>query len=475
MRRFTDAYLNTTERLIMQTLTASQKKNGFYKALMVLAFPLLLQNLMNSAVSAADTLMLGFVGQSQLAASSLAGNLQFLVSMFIYGIGSGSSVLIAQYWGRKDYDTIERTIGIALRFMLAVGLFFTCAALFAPAGVMRIYTTDETLIDFGVQYLRIVGFGYLLNAFTQVYISSQRAMERVMFGTVVNMVAMVLNVILNACFIFGVGPFPELGIVGVAIATLVSHITSFAIAVYDACRPERKVRIRLAYFFKQKKELFRDFVKYTLPALGNDFSWGLGFSMYSVILGRLGSDIVAANSYAGTVRSLSTVLCFAIANACAIIMGKTMGENKLDEARVQGRRFLILSIVTGCLAGLAILAVRGFVIGNVNLTETAMDYLNIMLLISSVNVIGQSVNTMCMCGIFRSGGDTRYGFICDTCVMWIYGVGLGLLFAFVFKIPPIWVYFVLFMDETIKMIPNFIRYTQKKWVKNITRDMASLD
>lgn len=459
----------------MQTAPVSKNKAGFYKSLIALAFPLLLQNLMNSAVSATDTLMLGFVGQSQLAASSLAGNLQFLVNMFIYGIGSGSSVLIAQYWGRKDCDTIERTIGIALRFTLIVGLFFSCAALFLPAAVMQIYTTDETLIGYGVQYLRIVGFGYLLNAFTQVYISAQRAMERVMFGTAVNMVSMVLNVILNACFIFGVGFFPELGIVGVAIATLISQVTAFLIAVLDACRPDRQVRIRPIYLITQKKELFRDFVKYTLPALGNDFSWGLGFSMYSVILGRLGSDIVAANSYAGTIRSLSTVLCFALANACAIIMGKTLGENNLEEARAQGRRFLILSIVTGCMAGLTILAVRSLVVGNVNLTDTAMEYLNLMLLISSVNVIGQSVNTMCMCGIFRSGGDTRYGFICDTCVMWIYGVGLGLLCAFVFKLPPIWVYFVLFMDETVKMLPNFIRYTQKKWVRNITRDMNALN
>lgn len=459
----------------MQTTPETQKKTGFYKALFVLAFPLLLQNLMNSAVSASDTLMLGFVGQNQLAASSLAGNLQFLANMFIYGIGSGSSVLIAQYWGRRDCDTIERTIGIALRFTLVIGLLFSCAAILLPANVMRIYTTEEELIGYGVQYLRIVGFGYLLNSFTQVYISSQRAMERVMFGTVVNMVAMVLNVILNACFIFGVGPFPALGMRGVAIATLTSQIVSFIISVYDACRADRQVRIRIAFIFSRKKELFRDFVKYTLPALGNDFSWGLGFSMYSVILGRLGSDVVAANSYAGTIRSLSTVLCFAIANACAIIMGKTMGENKLDEARAQGRKFLVLSIITGGLASLGILAVRGLVVGNVNLTETAMSYLNAMLLISSINVIGQSVNTMCMCGIFRSGGDTRYGFICDTCVMWIYGVGLGLLCAFVFKLPPIWVYFVLFMDETVKMIPNFIRYNQKKWVNNITRDMSSLN
>ena len=450
-------------------MTKTEKKNGFYKSLIVLAFPLLLQNLMNSAVTAADTLMLGYVGQSQLAAASLAGNLNFLLNMFLFGIGSGSSVLIAQYWGKRDFSTIEHMIGIALRFTLAIGLLFGCAAMLFPEQVMRIYTTDQELIGYGMQYLRIVGAGYLLNAFTQVYISAQRSMERTMFGTVVNMTAMVLNVALNACFIFGFGPFPALGIVGVAIATLISHIASFAIAVYDAVRSRQPVRVRPTLLFAKNPTLFRDFVHFTLPALGNDFSWGLGFSVYTVILGRLGSDVVAANSYANTVRTLSTVLCFALANACAIIMGKTLGENNLDEARRQGRRFLMLSIVTGCLAGLAILATRSVILQHVSLTPEAMSFLSFMLYVSSVNVIGQSVNTMCMCGIFRSGGDTRYGFICDTCVMWIYGVGLGSLCAFVLKLPPMAVYLLLFMDETVKMIPNCIRYGQKKWVRNITR------
>lgn len=467
---------NETEWICMQTAPAAPKKENFYRTLAVIALPILLQNLMNSAVSACDTLMLGFVGQSELSASSLAGNVQFIANMFFYGICSGSSVLIAQYWGRKDMDTIERTIGIALRFTIVVGTLFALAALCIPATVMRIYTTDENLIALGAKYLRIVGLGYLFGSFTQVYISSQRAMERVMFGTIVNLISLFANLILNACFIFGLGPFPALGIVGVAIATLISHFISFCIAVFDSTRKERTATVRIKYIFEQKKELFRDFVKYTLPALGNDFSWGLGFSCYTVVLGRLGEDMVAANAYAGTVRSLSTVICFALANASAIIMGKTLGSNNLEEGRKQGFRFLLLSIVSGCLAGLGILAVRSFVVNSVNLTETAMQYLSVMLLISSVNVIGQSVNTMTMAGIFRAGGDTRYGFICDTCVMWIYGVAFGgLLCAFVLKLPPLWVYFILFMDETWKMIPNCIRYTQKKWVKNITRDMASLD
>lgn len=461
----------------MQNTLGKKDRSGFYRQLLILAFPMILQNLMNAAVTATDTLMLGWVGQTELAASSLAGNLQFIVNMFIFGISSGSSVLIAQYWGKKDLDTIERVIGIALRFTLVVGFLFSCAAVLAPEAVMRIYTKEEEreLITLGAKYLRVVGFGYILTAFTQTYIGAQRAMERVTFGTTVNMITMFENIILNACFIFGLGFFPKLGIVGVAVATLISQATGFAIAVYDASRKDHMVRLHVSYVFARKPELFKDFVKYTLPALGNDFSWGLGFSVYSMILGRLGPDMVAANSYAGTIRSLSTVVCFAIANACAIIMGKTLGENKIEEARKQGFRFLWLSIITGVIAGIVILCVRNVVQGYVNLNETALSYFNIMLLISSLNVVGQSVNTTCMCGIFRAGGDTKYGFICDTCVMWGYGVFLGCLCAFVFKIPAIWVYLLLFMDEVIKMPINFIRYSQKKWVRNITRDMKAYD
>lgn len=453
-------------------MTMQTERRGFYKSLLVITLPLLLQNLMNAAVSATDTVMLGYVGQNQLAASSLAGNLNFLFNMFLSGVGSGSSVLIAQYWGRQDHRTIGQTVGIALRFTLAVGFLFSCAAICFPEAVMRIYTTDTALIDYGTQYLRIVGAGYLLNAFTQVYIAAQRAMERTMFGTAVNLTAMILNVALNACFIFGIGPFPALGIVGVAIATLISQTVSCAIALADAARSKHPARIRPRMLFAKNPTLLRDFMHYTLPALGNDFSWAIGFSVYTVILGRLGADVVAANSYANTVRNISTVACCAVASAAAIMLGKTLGENKLEEAQRQGRRFLMMSVVTGLMAGALVLVTRTFVLDSVSLTSEATDYLSFMLYVSAANVVGMSINTMCICGIFRSGGDTRFGFIFDTCVMWLYGVALGSLGAFVLHLPPMAVYFILFMDEAVKIIPNFIRYAQKKWVRNITRDMA---
>ena len=450
--------------------TAQEARKGFYKTLIVLALPIVLQNLINSAVGAADTVMLGYVSQRALSASSLANNVQFILNMFFYGVCSGSSVLIAQYWGRKNYDTIERSIGIALRFSLAIGVVFCTAALAFPARLMRIFTPEEDIVAEGAKYLRIIAFGYLTSAFTEVYCAAQRSMERVMFGTIVNTVSLLMNVALNACFIFGLLFFPKLDLVGVAIATLIARAAAFLICLVDALRP-RLVRLRLPYLFARKKELFQDFVKFTLPALGNDFAWGLGFSMYSVILGHLGSDMVAANSYAGVVRSLSTVVCFAIANAAAIIMGKTLGENRLADAAVYARRFKWLSVITGVAAGLVIALVSPFVLAHARLDERSLAFLRFMLAVSTVNVVGQSVNTMLICGVFRAGGDTRFGFVLDGCVMWIYGVAFGSLCAFVLKIPPQWVYFVLFMDEAVKIPFCFWRYGKKQWLRNITRDM----
>lgn len=463
---------------MQNTLIENEKKDTFWKSLLVLALPLLVQNLIDSCVGMADTVMLGYVSQTSLSASSLANNVQFIVGMFLYGMCSGSSVLIAQYWGRGDMDTIERTIGITLRFTLIVGILFSLTAALIPTRVMTLYTNDPALIDVGAKYLRIISVTYLVNAFTQVYISSQRAMERALFGTVVNTVELVLNVCLNACFIFGFGPFPELGLTGVALATVIARVVGLVICLGDALRKDMKVRVRIPYLFARKKELFRDYMHYTLPALGEDFCWGLGFSMYSVILGHLGSDIVAANSYANVARSLSTVVCFAIANASAVIMGKVLGENKLDLGRKYGFRFLVLSFVTGILGGLAILSAVPLIMRYVNTTDAtaaAKDFLQFMLYVSSVNVIGQSVNTMTMAGIFRAGGDTRYGLICDAIIMWGYGVAVGLLLAFVFKVPAKIVYLYLFMDETVKIPINCWRYSKKVWVKNITRDMSKAE
>ena len=454
----------------MQMLNSKPEKREFYHMLLVLTLPIVLQNLIDACVGAADTVMLNYVSQEALSAVSLANNVQFVISMFLSGLCSGASVMIAQYWGSGDMRTIERTVGITMRYSLIVGAIFTLITILMPDKVMRIFTNDEALIAVGVDYLRIVGVGYIINCFTQVYVAAQRAMEKVRFGVVVNMAALLTNVVLNACFIFGIAFFPKLDVIGVALATTISRVVAAAICVVYESRPQ-PVRLKFKYLFERNKVLFRDYAKYTLPSLGNDFAWGLGFSVYSVILGHLSADCVAANTYAGTLRQLSTVVCFAVANAAAIILGKTMGENRLEEANVYAKRLTIMSIITGIGAGIVVLIAMPFLQSFAQITPEAKEYLKWMLIISIPNVFGQSLNTMLICGIYRAGGDTKFGMIMDMIVMWLYGVLMGYLSAFVFKLPPMVVYLIMFFDEIVKMPAVVRHYFKRNWLRNITRVM----
>ena len=456
-------------------LGSREEKISFYKYTARITGPIALQNLMDAAVGSADVIMLSFVSQTALAASSLAGQVMFVLQMLLFGISSGASVLSAQYWGKGDRRAVERVMGLSLRVTLIISALFTLAAAVVPGLIMRIFTSDAALIAAGADYLRAVSAAYVLGGFATVYLSVMRSVERVRVSAVLHCSAVFMNVLLNACFIFGIGPFPKLGIVGVALATSVTRFLEVVACLIDS-RLCRVVRLKASDLLARGGQLMRDFVRFSVPAAANDIIWGLAFSVYSIILGHLSSDIVAANSVASVVRNLGTVVCFGVSSSAAIILGKTMGYNRLKEARVYGRRFVWLSVLTALVGGALILLSRPLVMRfmhyYVTVTDTVRDELSIMLLINSYYVLGQSVNTMLICGIFRAGGDVRFGLYMDIIAMWCYAVPVGLLCAFVLKLPEMWVYFVLCLDEFVKMPVIIVHYKKLGWLKNITRDLS---
>lgn len=459
---------------VMPQLGTRAEKRAFYKRTLAITGPIALQNFMDAAVNSADILMLSFVSQSALAASSLAGQVMFVLQMLLYGVSSGASVLSAQYWGRKDRRTVERVMGLALRFSILIGAFFTLVAILFPGVIMRIFTDDGELAAEGIRYLRAVSAAYVLGGFATVYLSVMRSVERVKMSAAVHCSAVLMNVVLNACFIFGFGPFPKLGITGVALATSITRAIEVVICLADS-RLNPVIRLRICDLFARGEELLHDFIRYAVPSAANDIIWGLAFSVYSIILGHLSSDIVAANSVASVVRNLGTVVCFGTASSAAIILGKEMGDNRLQQARAYASRFAWLSIWTALAGGAVILTCRPLVLQFMHLYVTVTDIvrteLNTMLYINAYYILGSSVNTMLICGIFRAGGDVRFGLICDIIAMWGYAVPVGLLCAFVFKIPEMWVYFVLCLDEFVKM-PFIIRHYKKgAWLQNITRQL----
>lgn len=463
-----------------QPLSAGQAENRkkFYRSLYHLVLPIVLQNLISTLVNSADVVMLGLVNQTTLSAASLANQIQFILSLVYAGIASGTTMLAAQYWGKHDTSSIEQIMGIALRLSLAVSALFAVGACFFPRFLMLIFTSDPELITAGASYLRILGISYLLMGVSQVYLCIMRSTERVAFSTAVTAVALVTNIGLNAVFIFGLLGAPRLGIVGVAVATTIARGLELGICLVDnlrqdAVRGGHAVHLRFSHLFSRNAVLFRDFIHYSMPAFGNEVVWGVGFSMYSVIMGHLGSDMVAANSVVVVARNLGTVLCFGISSGGAILLGKQIGDNQLELVKENASRLCRVTFVSGLVGGLLVLLVRPFMSLLVDLTPLASSYLNTMLLINIYYVLGQAMNTTVICGVFRSGGDARFGFICDLLDMWAYAIPLGFIAAFVLKLPPMLVYFLICTDEFVKMPFIYKHYKSYSWLKNITRDFGA--
>lgn len=448
----------------------TQKQQTFYRMVFMIVFPIVLQNLVNTCVASADVVMLGYVNQTALTASSLANQLYGILSFMLYGIASGSSILVSQYWGKRDLKTIERVLGIALRLACGFALIGSAAALLIPRLVMKIYSNDAAVIDIGAQYMRIIGVTYLFGAISQMYLHVQRCIERVRLSSIVLSLSLIINVVLNACFIFGLFGLPKLGLIGVAVATVIARAFELIVCIVDSIR-NKLVKIRFRYLFERNKVLFSDFMRYSLPALCNDIVASIGFSGYSAIMGHLGSDVVAANSVASMMRSFGNVLSQGCASGCAIILGKTLGENKLELSKVYAKRFLYLALGTGLIGTAIMLLGRPLFLKVGNLEGQALDYLSIMLFINSYYVVGMALNTTWIGSIFRAGGDAKFGFLCDLFTIWVWNLPLGALFAFVIKLPAIWVYFFLMLDEFVKMPFVYRHYKKYGWVKNITREM----
>lgn len=442
---------------------------GFYRTVIALVVPMALQNLINVGVTAADVIMLGAVGETALSGASLAGQIQYIMTLFLFGLTSGATVLTAQYWGKGDKDTIEKILGMTVKAAVFVTVLFTAAALAVPDLLMKIFTSDPAVIAEGVRYLRIVAFTYIMIGVTQAYLYVMRSVERVIVATVVYFCSLLCNIVMNAVFIFGLFGLPAMGVAGAALGTLCARILEVLLTAGYARIFNKEIKLRPRYILHTDRELFRDFMKYALPVVANEVMWGLGTAANTAILGHLGSAAVAANSVAQVARQLATVVSFGLSSAAAIYLGKTIGENRLAHARAYAKRFIYLSLAMGALGGVVILAASVPAAAALSLTATAKGYLKIMFYVMSYFVVGQAFNTTMVVGVFRSGGDTRFGLIMDVATMWGCSILLGFIAAFVLKLSVPVVYVLLMSDEIIKVPVTFWRYRSFKWLKDVTR------
>ena len=442
---------------------------SFYKQLRSLVLPIAFQQFMLAAVSASDAIMLGRLSQDSMAAVSLAGQVQFVFSLYLATMTIGTSMFAAQYWGRKDVVTVERILGMVLLFTLPVSFLFTLTAALVPSALMRIFTPESVLIAYGAEYLRAVSLSYLLCGISQIFLCIMKNSGRATQSSLISSVCVVINILLNAVLIFGLFGFPELGITGAAVATVIARATELTWAYLDSLSKNR-IKLHIGYLFRIDKGLCKDFWKYVTPVLGNEIVWGVGFTMSSVIMGHMGADAVAANSIASVAKNLLICFCIGIGSGGGIMIGNELGAGNLEKAKQYGDRIAKLSILSGILTGGILLCISPSILQNTDLTAQSEEYLKWMLVICAYYIIGKSVNSTTIGGIFCAGGDSKFGFLCDAVTLWGITVPLGLLAAFIWDLPVIAVYFIVNLDEIVKLPAVYKHYKKYKWVKNLTKE-----
>lgn len=453
----------------MQQTHMLNKQDTFYEKLISLVLPISIQTFMLALVSATDAMMLGFVNQTSLSSVSLAGQIQFILNLFVTGISAGTGIMAAQYWGKRDRASIEKVVPIALRMNMLFGSLFTLAALLFPHKLMQILTNEPELIATGAMYVRAVAFSYILCAISQVYLIVLKNTGHANISSRISSSAVVINIVSNAILIFGLCGAPKLGVVGAAYATVLSRAIELIWSMLEI-KKLNDIKVHWTKMFAKVGQITSDFWHYTMPVLGASLVWGIAFSLYSVIMGHMGSDAVAANSITSIAKNMVSCLVRGVSGGAGILVGNLLGCGMLDEAKVYGRRLTHMAIAVGIGTGGLLMAISPIIVRFAPMSETAAGYLQTMLIFCGFNIMAQSVNTTVLDGIFCAGGDSKFDLVTNIKAMWCFSVPLGFLAAFWLKLPVMAIYCIVNLDEIVKLPAVYMHYKKYVWVKNITRE-----
>ncbi|MCL2080634.1 MAG: MATE family efflux transporter [Oscillospiraceae bacterium] len=452
----------------------------FYKPLISLALPLVLQNMINSSLSLIDTFMVGGLGEVELAAVTLGNNVFFLLMLITFGIQSGTSILISQYWGRKDTNTINRVMGLGLMTSGLISAVFVTFVLAAPRVVMSLMTPDTALIDTGVQYITVVAPAFILNSLSMVYLSVQRSMENARIGLTVLLISTAANTFMNYLLIYGKLGFPHMGVRGAATATVLARILELVIIIaYASLKADFKLRPK--YILKPGRIIFRDFIKYSVPVIVNEALWGFGFMLYPIIVGnmRAAAAAVAAYSIAMSVDRILSAGFFGSGSAAAVLIGKRLGEGQTgDDAYYYAKDMLkvvgmVATFMAVLMAALATFVFRPFIFPLFrNISEGTITTAWLLILIGSANMISRALNYTIICGVLRGGGDVRAAAAIDVGMLYLIGLPLAFIFGLLLNMGVYMVFGAIFIEEIIKCAACIWRFRSRKWIKNVTREMA---
>jgi putative MATE family efflux protein len=442
--------------------------HDFYSTLLRLAIPIATQQLVLNALNAVDVLMVGQLGETAVAAVGLAGQVFFLMSLFLFGVGSGAAIFSAQFWGRGDLANVRRMLGLALLLAVAGSAVFSLVAVLAPVWVMSVYTQDPAVIAAGSRYLRVVGLCYVPTAISTMYAMILRSTRQVKIPMAISVSALSLKTVLAYVLIFGYFGAPALGIMGAAVATVVARsVECIAMTAITYWR-RLPAAAKLAELLDINRALVGRFARTATPVIFGEMLWSLGMTVYTGIYARIGTASVAAVSIASTIEGIALVPFMAMANAAAIMLGNRIGAGKVADAMDYARRFLVLSVVGAAVMGLIIFVSRGLLMSLYRISpEAQLDAMRV-LAVMAVALWLKAGNLAMIVGIMRSGGDTRFAFLADIGPTWLLGIPIALLSAFVAGLPVYWVVLlVLVADEGTKFFISLWRVRSALWIHSV--------
>ncbi len=453
-------------KVLHDTRDMLQDKSFLQKAVTI-ALPVAMQGMLNTIVNLIDTMMIGTLGETTIAAVGLANKVFFVFSLLVFGVVSGAVVLAAQYWGSGDVKSIRKVLGLAISISLVGSLCFLLPSEWNPKAVMQIFTASEGAVSIGASYLSVAALSYPFTAVTNTYVAVMRAVGKVKTPVLISSMTIFINIILNYILIFGHFGAPEMGAVGAAVATLTARVVECAAIISVTYCSRSPLACGVRELFGYSREFLSQFAVTCTPVIANEFMWGLGTTIYFLVYGRMGDNAVAAITIATTIQDIVVVLFQGLSAAAAVILGNEMGAGHLKRAEKYAANFFILQFMVTLAAMALCFGIRWNVIGMYNITPQVAQHVNLCLLAFILYMPVKMFNYINIVGVLRSGGDTRVCLFIDTSGVWLIGIPMAFIGGLYLKKPIYIVYGMVMAEEIYKAVVGYIRYRQKKWLRNL--------
>jgi len=429
-----------------------------------LAAPIMLQNLIFSSLNLVDGVMIGQLGESAVAAVGIANQIFFLVSLLFFGIGSGSAIFAAQYWGRKDTERIQSVLGLSLLMSISGAVLFSLVAILLPVQVISIYSKDPAVISQGSVYLQIVAFSYVVTAITNSFAFVLRSTENVKLPLLTSLVALSLNTLMNYGLVLGNFGLPSLGVKGAAIATIISRLIEVVLLLLIIYRRKLPVAAKLPALLNFKILSIKKFFNTTLPVIATEIIWSFGITTYNVVYARIGTESIAAVNIAGTLDRIIFVVFIGLGNACAIMIGNRIGAQENELATDYAKKYLLLGAIGASVLGLIMFLFVTPLLSFYQVSAATIDLTVKLISLMALSLPIRSLNLILLIGVLRAGGDTRVAFFIDAGSVWVVGVPMAFIGAYVLGLPVHWVYLMVLADEAVKLVFGLYRFFSQRWI-----------